>query len=98
MRILKFRLERKANPNGKIVCVSGDVLNGVIFDIKICGDFFLFPNEKIVDLENGIKGLAPDYDVLLKVISEVVCDAYVMGFTPKDLSEIICEACNKDKE
>lgn len=95
MIILNFRLERKTNSGGKVVCVSGEVFNDIISDIKICGDFFLFPNDKIVSLENAIKGCKVDYVTLCEKISDSVSDAYVMGFTPEDLSKIICDACKK---
>lgn len=64
-------------PNGKLlkifVDIEQDASTGVrtIRDIKITGDFFMHPEEKIILLEEALKGETLDRDKLIKKLEEI---------------------------
>lgn len=45
-------------PNGKLLKIFLEDSGGKIADIKITGDFFLYPEENIEKLEGALKGTA----------------------------------------
>ncbi len=85
----------KKIPNGKMLSVHADRENSLL-KIKITGDFFLFPEEKILTLEEEINKLRFDieYDLLEKKITQIINNnkIQIIGFSASDLSKIIKEA------
>jgi len=47
---------------GKLVGIDVWVENGVIAKAKITGDFFLYPEETVTDLENALVGVQEKFD------------------------------------
>lgn len=50
--------ERKV-PGGKLVRIKVDCSDGTIRSLRIEGDFFIYPEEGIVDLESSLIGSRP---------------------------------------
>lgn len=44
-------------PNGKLVRISLEFDTTILQKIRICGDFFIHPEETIVDMENALFNL-----------------------------------------
>lgn len=59
-------------PEGKLLKLFLETENDKIVDIKITGDFFVYPEEKIVKIEGALKGQVLDKEALRKAIQGVV--------------------------
>jgi lipoate-protein ligase A len=59
-------------PNGKLLRIFIDKDDQKIIDVKITGDFFVYPEEKISLIEDVIRGKSLDKEQLMKDIDEVV--------------------------
>lgn len=59
-------------PNGKMLRIFLDTENNKIVDIKITGDFFIYPEEKISLIENQLRGKSLNEKELIKDINEVI--------------------------
>jgi lipoate-protein ligase A len=49
-------------PGGKLVVVDLDVVDNVITDFRLAGDFFLEPDDALEDINAAVNGLAADSD------------------------------------
>lgn len=59
-------------PDGKLLKIFLEEKDAVIEDVKITGDFFMHPEEKIVDLENSIKGESLVQDALVLKLNAAI--------------------------
>ena len=85
--ISEGRAEYKA---GKLIKVRARFEDDTIRDIRITGDFFLYPEEKIEDIERVLRDRRLDEveDILAKVFSDVEYE----GISPEALAKVIREA------
>lgn len=49
-------------PGGKLVVVDFDVIDGRLRNMKISGDFFLYPEEEFTALTGALEGVDADLD------------------------------------
>jgi lipoate-protein ligase A len=85
-------------PQGKLIRVDYTLENGKISRIKITGDFFLYPEESIEELENRLKGLKIEELELERVIQDFFKKGYVLiGAEPKDFVTVILKALKVEK-
>ncbi|WP_010917248.1 lipoate protein ligase C-terminal domain-containing protein [Thermoplasma volcanium] len=71
-----------------LIRVSMDVENGVINNIKISGDFFMFPEESINELENMLKG--SKIDNIKSIIDKFYNEGIITpGVEPQDFVNAI---------
>ena len=76
-------------PDGKLLRISVELKNNFIKDIKINGDFFLHPEEKIVLLEKALK------EVHIKNIKQILDplikreDMILIGFSSRDIEDAV---------
>ncbi len=86
-------MERKAVfkvPNGKLLKVTADIDDTVLVSVQITGDFFVYPEESIIQLEQLLRYHPLEKDLLLYMIdgffkqnnvelfgvtAEAICDA-----------------------
>jgi hypothetical protein len=61
-------------PKG-LLRIEMEVINGIIADTKITGDFFMIPESALAILELSLKGVALSQDS----VEKVVCDFYNIG-------------------
>ena len=71
---------------GKLIGISFNYTKGLFFNVKIYGDFFVFPVEEIDNLEESIDGKG------LTELSRIIEDFFssgimVYGITAADLKE-----------
>lgn len=68
--------------------------NGMIKDITISGDFFLFPEEALFKITGHLKGAPANREKLQKIIEEIYEKENIQspGTTPSDFTESIMKA------
>ena len=77
---------------GKMICVDADVSEGMIKKIRICGDFFLHPEELIMTIEKELIGTEVN-SVSAKVAHILKKnDAQLIGATPDDIERLVIKA------
>lgn len=76
---------------GKFVRCKMEIEGGKIERIVVNGDFFLYPEASINQLESELKGLKiADVDSIEKTISKFFEKVEAIGITREDLVKIIC--------
>ena len=61
-------------PNGKLLRIFLEKENDKIVDIKITGDFFVYPEEKISLMEDCLRGKILNEDQLVNDLNKVIVD------------------------
>jgi len=85
------RVERKI-PNGKLVRIDVEFNGEYIRAIKITGDFFMYPEDAITNIERELAGVVvSELERKLPTIITNNCEE-VIGFSTDDLAGIIREA------
>ncbi len=49
-------------PGGKLVAVDLRVVDGVLADVQVSGDFFVYPDEAFADLARSLEGAPAEAD------------------------------------
>ena len=81
-------------PNGKLVSVEVWVGDERVEKVRITGDFFLHPEEKIDEIERSLEGLpvsSDDAEVRAK-IEAALENAELVGVSAEDLARIFRRA------
>jgi len=63
--------------------------NGKIRGIKITGDFFMHPEERIVDLEQRLIGVPLRKKEIEKIVTDFFEEVVVVGASAKDFVSLI---------
>jgi lipoate-protein ligase A len=82
-------------PGGKLVVVDLDVVDGVIANFRLAGDFFLEPDTALETINAALNGLSADADVktlTAAVQSGLPRDATLLGFSPESVATTIRRA------
>ncbi len=78
-------------PKGKLVKISleYDENKNTIYNVKITGDFFAYPEESIEILENSLKNTELKKQILLKKINSIISSNNIefIGVDAEGLSE-----------
>ena len=78
----------------KVIGVSFNYKNGIFSNVRIYGDFFVFPEEEVDTLENSING--KNLPELLQLIEDFFSSGIsVYGITPEALKEVFKGAINE---
>jgi lipoate-protein ligase A len=79
-------------PGGKLVVADFRVVAGRLADVRITGDFFLFPDEAIHVIAAALNG-APVEALPLswaeRIRAAIAADVEMLGFGPDDVAEAI---------
>lgn len=78
--------------NGKLLKCKIELEDNLIKNIKITGDFFMYPEEKIEELEKMLKGIAFNKEGLDKKISKFFENVEIIGASKEDFVKVILEA------
>ncbi len=80
--------ESKKVENGKLVKIDAE-LGEKFEDVKIHGDFFIEPAEKLEEIRETVEGLDRDFDrkELLSEIDDI--DAELIGFSAQDIADVL---------
>jgi lipoate---protein ligase len=82
-------------PGGKLVVVDLDVVDGVIRNFRLAGDFFLEPDTALEEINGAINGLPADLDArqfAQAIQSALPRDAVLLGFSPDGVATTIRRA------
>lgn len=71
-----------------VIKISAWVLDNEIKDIMITGDFLIYPEKSLTDIENSLKGAKLDKDELTKRVESVEGVEFV-GISPEDFANAI---------
>ncbi len=87
--ILKGELKVKG---GKLVKCSLSVKNGAIEHIKFTGDFFMYPEEKIEELEKMLEGVECTEEDIKERIAPFFDTVELMGASMEDFVAVVSMA------
>ncbi len=76
--------------SGKLIRVDAIFRDGKIEKIKITGDFFLHPEDKIEELENSLEGR--EITQVKNIAQEVLKDAEYVGISAETIADAVREA------
>ena len=80
-------------PNGKLIKINleYDINTNKIVNINITGDFFVYPEEAIEYLENSLKNILLEKEVLLKKIEGIIKNNKIqfIGLNSEGISKAI---------
>ncbi len=91
--------ERKVK-DGKLVQVSLKKENKKIKDIKITGDFFIYPEEEKEKIERTLNGISHDKtikELRKKINKKISPETELLGFNAKVIAELIKEASENER-
>jgi lipoate-protein ligase A len=79
-------------PGGKLVVADFEVVAGRLADVRITGDFFLFPDDAIHTIAAALNGAPVEALPLLwaeRIRDAVAADVEMLGFGPDDVAEAV---------
>jgi len=88
-----MRWEEKI-PGGKLVCVEVSADGERVGKVRISGDFFLHPEEKIEEMERSLEGLpisSGEVEIRTK-LEAALGNAALVGVSPEDLARMFRKA------
>ncbi len=73
----------------KLLRLKFELDYNIINDIKICGDFFIHPEEKIVLIEEALIGIK--INEVKKIVDDIILreNIQIIGFTSNDLQNAL---------
>jgi Lipoate-protein ligase A len=85
-------------PGGKLVVVDLDVIDGVITDFHLAGDFFLEPDTALEAIDRAVNGLPEAADaaaIASAVRNALPADAALLGFSPDAVAVTVRRALSR---
>lgn len=72
---------------GKLVAVDLDVIDNKLSNVVVSGDFFLEPDDAILDVTAAIEGMAADSsaEAISQAVAQATAGAQMIGFSPDDV-------------
>lgn len=76
------------------MCIEVSATEGKVSSVKITGDFFLHPEDRITALEESLLGalLSEDEVAIARRLGNALGDAQLIGATPEDIARIFKRA------
>jgi len=89
--------EKKAilkNPGEKLLRVTVYPDGERIGDIQLAGDFFIYPEETIFDIQSCLVTLKPEPRAIIEAVEQVVHhkNIQMVGISPATIAEGVCRA------
>ncbi len=72
-------------PNGKLIRLRAELDGDKICSVKIMGDFFLYPEDKIFLLEKNLIGQKPEKVTLQKIVEKTLAGCEMAGISIDEL-------------
>lgn len=82
-------------PRGKLVVVDLDVVDGALRDVRLTGDFFLYPDDALAPLAAALEGAPaglPAHEYGLRVAEAVPPGTEMLGFSPCAIAIAVARA------
>ena len=78
-------------PGGKLLRITRQTEAGIIINVKIRGDFFLYPEESVEDIEKALAGLPVEKEAIALQIEKIISGKgiIVTGFSSDELADMI---------
>ena len=76
-------------PGGKLVIVDFEVDGGALADVRITGDFFLYPEDALDDIVRAVEGLPAGsnaQEIAYAVECAVAPSVALVGFSPEAIA------------
>ncbi|MHA1596299.1 MAG: lipoate protein ligase C-terminal domain-containing protein [Candidatus Asgardarchaeia archaeon] len=94
-RVCNVFVEHKV-VSGKLLKISVvfDISSGEIKELKIFGDFFMYPEDALEEMENLLVGTKPEYDTIIEKIRKVINekDVVMIGISEEDIAHTLLRA------
>ncbi|WP_104118703.1 biotin/lipoate A/B protein ligase family protein [Arthrobacter sp. B1805] len=85
-------------PGGKLTAVDLSLLKGRLADVSVNGDFFLEPDEALLDINAALEGLPADTapgELAAAVRAGLDSDAVLFGFSPEAIATAVRRALGR---
>lgn len=82
-------------PGGKLIAVDFDVVEDALRDVRITGDFFLYPEEALGHLTGALEGAAVDLsesELAERVRAAMPRDVELLGSSPEAIGAAVRRA------
>ena len=82
-------------PGGKLIAVDFEVEDGKLRDVRVTGDFFLYPEEALADLTGALDGLSIDLaesEIAEQVRAAMPRHAELVGSSPEAIGAAVRRA------
>ena len=82
-------------PGGKLVVVDFDVVDGLINDFRLSGDFFLEPDDALGDINAAVEGMSPNSTIEEfgnAIREKLPSEVHLLGFTPDSVGVAVRRA------
>ena len=82
-------------PGGKLVVVDLEVQDGRMRDVRLAGDFFLEPDEALLDINAALEGLPQETDAaaIVRAVRDALPEgAQLLGFSPEAVGTVVRRA------
>lgn len=86
-------------PGGKLVAVDFEVEDDTLRDVRLTGDFFLYPEEALADLTAALEGLSVELsesEIAEQVRVAIPRDAELLGSSPEAIGAAVRRALAVD--
>jgi lipoate-protein ligase A len=83
------------SPGGKLVAVEFEVVTGVLREVVVTGDFFLYPEEALPRLAGALEGSSaelPEAEYADRVRAALAGDVELLGSSPAALAGAVVRA------
>ena len=88
-------------PGGKLIAVDLEVTDGMLRDVVVSGDFFLYPEEALSDLTGALEGLSVELsesEIAEQVRIAMPRDAELLGSSPEAIGAAVRRALAAETE
>ena len=79
-------------PGGKLVAVDFTVADGLLRQVRVSGDFFLYPEEALTTIDNALAGAsvdeAPD-QLAARIAAALAPGVTMLGFSPEAVATAV---------
>lgn len=75
-------------PGGKLLKIFVDA-DQFINEVKITGDFFMYPEDGVERLEEAVKGMPLDKEKLTRILENASQDMELFGLDPESIAHTI---------
>lgn len=88
-------------PGGKLVAVDFEVGDGVLRDVRVHGDFFLYPEEALADIVGALEGMdveLSESEIAWRVRAALPRDAELLGSSPEAIGAAVRRALAEEAD
>ena len=86
------------SPGAKLVVVDFDLVDGLLTDVQVSGDFFLIPDEALVRINAGLEGTPAATvlaDLIARIEGQLAPTDRLVGITPEAVAIAIERAMGR---